>query len=67
MQCNDHEKVLYASGHLEGSAANWWDAYTAAHADADAITWEEFRSSFREHHILAGIMKLKQEEFLALK
>jgi hypothetical protein len=38
-QCNDQEKVLYASGRLEGVASDWWDAFTAAHANADAITW----------------------------
>jgi hypothetical protein len=52
---------------LEGSTADWWDAYTAAHAAAETITWEEFRNSFRSHHIPAGAMKLKQKEFLALK
>ncbi|XP_072151463.1 uncharacterized protein [Setaria viridis] len=66
-QCNDREKVLYAAGRLEGAAADWWDAYTTAHANANAITWEEFRNSFRTHHIPAGVMKLKQKEFLALK
>ena len=66
-QCNDREKDLYASCRLEGSAADWWDAYTAAHANATAITWDEFKNSFREHHIPAGVMKLKQKEFLALK
>ncbi|CAN6360849.1 unnamed protein product [Urochloa humidicola] len=66
-QCNDREKVLYASGHLEGTAGDWWDAYTAAHANTDTITWQEFRNSFRNHHIPAGLMKLKKKEFLALK
>jgi hypothetical protein len=37
-QCNDREKVLYASRRLEGSASDWWDAFTAAHANADTIT-----------------------------
>jgi hypothetical protein len=37
-QCNDREKVLYALGRLEGVASNWWDAFRAAHANADAIT-----------------------------
>ena len=58
---------MYASGRLEGSAADWWDAYTAAHADANTITWDEFRKSFREHLVPAGVIKLKQKEFLALK
>jgi hypothetical protein len=38
-QCSDREKVLYASGRLEGAASDWWDAYTVAHAAADTITW----------------------------
>jgi hypothetical protein len=38
-QCNDREKVLYALGRLEGAASDWWDAFTAAHANADVITW----------------------------
>jgi hypothetical protein len=25
-QCNDCKMVLYASGHLEGLASDWWDA-----------------------------------------
>jgi len=37
--CNDREKVLYAAGILEGAASDWWDAYVAAHADANTITW----------------------------
>jgi hypothetical protein len=50
-QCNDREKVLYASGRLEGATSYWWDAYTVAHAAADTITWQEFQESFRTHHI----------------
>jgi hypothetical protein len=41
-QCSDREKVLYASGHLTGPAADWWDSYTAAHDAANNITWAEF-------------------------
>jgi hypothetical protein len=65
-QCNDWEKVLYASRRLEGAASDWWDAFTAAHANADAITWQEFQLNFRAHHIPSGIMKLKKKEFLSL-
>ena len=66
-QCTDREKVLYAAGRLEGSTSDWWDAYTAAHDDANTITWEEFRTNFHQHHIPAGVVKLKRKEFLALK
>jgi hypothetical protein len=37
-QCNDREMVLYASGRLEGLAADWWDVYTTAHAAPNTIT-----------------------------
>jgi hypothetical protein len=60
-QCNDREKVLYASGQLQGTARAWWDAYVAAHATPDTITWKEFTNSFRSHHVLPEPMKLKKE------
>jgi hypothetical protein len=66
-QCTDREKVLYASGRLTGPAADWWDSYTAAHDAADAITWAEFSTQFRNYHIPAGMIKIKKKEFLSLK
>jgi hypothetical protein len=64
-QCNDREKVLYASGRLEGATSDWWDAFTAAYANVDAITSQEFQENFHAHHIPSGIMKLKKKEFLS--
>jgi hypothetical protein len=64
-QCNDREKVLYASERLEGSVSDWWDAFIVAHANADTITWQEFQVNFHAHHIPSEIMKLKKE-FLSL-
>jgi len=66
-QCNDREKILYASGRLEGSTADWWDSYTGAHANPATITWLEFKNHFRSHHIPAGVIKLKKKDFLSLK
>jgi hypothetical protein len=65
-QCNDREKVSYASGRLKGVTSDWWDAFTAAHANADAITWQEFQKNFHAHHIPSRIMKLKKKEFVSL-
>jgi hypothetical protein len=65
-QCSDREKVLYASGHLTGLAADWWDSYVVAHDAADTITWAEFTNQFRNYHIPLGLMKIKKE-FLSLK
>jgi hypothetical protein len=66
-QCDDREKVLYAAGRLQGSAFAWWDVYTAAHAAPNTITWDEFTTNFRSHHIPSGVMKIKKKEFLSLK
>ena len=66
-QCDDREKVLYASGQLEGAALDWWDAYQFGQPDHNQITWQQFRDSFRSHHVTVGLMALKKDEFLALK
>jgi hypothetical protein len=57
---------LYASGRLKGVASDWWDAFTAAHTNADAITWQEFQVNFHTYHVPSGIMKLKKKDFLSL-
>jgi hypothetical protein len=64
-KCTDQENVLNASGHLTGPAADYWDSYCVAHVVANTITWEEFSTHFRNYHIPAGLMKIK--EFLSLK
>jgi hypothetical protein len=66
-QCDDREKVLYGPRLLRGATQSWWESYLATHAHPDAITWEEFRGSFRQYHVPAGLMTVKKEEFLALK
>jgi hypothetical protein len=65
-QCDDMEKVLNGPRLLSGVAKSWWESYLATHANPDAITWEEFRDSFHQYHVQAGLMTVK-EEFLALK
>jgi hypothetical protein len=66
-QCEDKEKVLYGPRLLRGAAQSSWESYLTAHADLEAITWEEFRDNFRQYHVPAGLMTMKKEEFLALK
>jgi hypothetical protein len=67
VQCNNHEKVLFASHQLEGPAADWWDAYIEAHEEPKSINWQEFKNSFRSHHVPLRVMKLKKKEFEHLK
>jgi hypothetical protein len=65
-QCDDMEKVLYGPRLLRGATQSWWETYLATHANPDTITLEEFRGNFRQYHVPAGLMTVK-EEFLALK
>ena len=67
VQCNNREKVLFASHQLIGPAADWWDAYVEAHEEPESINWQEFKNSFRSHHVPLGVMKLKKKEFEELK
>jgi hypothetical protein len=60
-QCNDLEKVLYASGQLQGAAQTWWESYQAAHPNnAPPVTWNDFVRDFKAHHIPDGVIELKK-------
>ena len=66
-QCDDQQKVLYASGQLQGEAQDWWESFEYGRpANSPPITWQEFRENFRSYHIPEGLIELKQEEFRAL-
>jgi hypothetical protein len=67
VQCNNREKVLFASHQLEGHTADWWDAYVEAHEEPKSINWQEFKNSFRAHHVSLRVMELKKKEFEDLK
>jgi hypothetical protein len=60
-QCMDHERVLFATHQLFGTAANWWETYYNTHADVESITWNEFKAHFCNHYVPRGTMKLKKE------
>jgi len=49
-----------------GTARIWWDNYRAMLPANHVVTWEEFRTAFRAHHIPEGLMDRKLNEFLAL-
>jgi hypothetical protein len=41
--------------------------YVEAHEELETINWQEFKNSFRTHHVPLGVMKLKKKEFEDLK
>ena len=66
-QCTEREKIVFATHQLYGPAADWWDAHSTLHPNAEAITWNEFKTSFRAHFVPAGLIRLKKREFHDLK
>jgi hypothetical protein len=61
VQCNNKEKVLFASHQLEGPVADWWDAYVEAHEEPESINWQEFKNSFCSHHVSFGGDEAQEE------
>src|SRR4051812_32431822 len=62
----DGDKVNYVAYHLEGVASSWWENYLNVRPAGPPTTWNEFCTSFREHHIPKGLMDRKREEFYNL-
>jgi hypothetical protein len=64
--CSEANKALFAAQQLRGNARIWWDHYYAMQPEGHVVTWEEFRTAFRVHHIPEGLIERKLNEFLAL-
>jgi hypothetical protein len=59
-------KVRFATQLLRGPARTWWDHFITMLLVDHVVEWREFKAAFRGHHIPAGIMDHKLNEFLAL-
>jgi hypothetical protein len=64
--CSEANKALFAAQQLRGTARIRWDHYYAMQPEGHVVTWEEFRTAFRVHHIPEGLIERKLNEFLAL-
>jgi hypothetical protein len=64
--CSEANKALFAAQQLHGTTRIWWDHYYAMQPEGHVVTWEEFRTAFRVHHIPEGLIERKLNEFLAL-
>jgi hypothetical protein len=60
-QCSKREKVLFTTHQLFGTTANWWETYCNTHLNANAISWNEFKTRFRTHYVPHGTLELKKE------
>jgi hypothetical protein len=64
--CSDVAKVRFATQQLRGPARTWWDHFLAMQPVDHVVEGREFKAAFKGHHIPAGIMDRKLNEFLAL-
>jgi hypothetical protein len=64
--CSDENKTLFAAQQLRGTARLWWDHFHAMQPTDHVVTWDEFRTAFRVHHIPEGLIERKLNEFLNL-
>jgi hypothetical protein len=64
--CSDVAKVRFATQQLRGPARTWWDHFLAMQPIDHVVEWGEFKAAFQGHHIPAGIMDHKLNEFLSL-
>jgi hypothetical protein len=62
----DGTKARFATQQLRGPARTWCDHFRAMLPAGHEVSWEEFKTTFRGHHIPAGILDRKLNEFLAL-
>jgi hypothetical protein len=64
--CSDVAKVRIATQQLRGPAQTWWDHFPAMQPIDHVVEWGEFKAAFWGHHIPAGIMDRKLNEFMPL-
>jgi hypothetical protein len=64
--CPDDANARFAAQQLHGPARTWWDHFCAMLPTDREVSWEEFKTTFRRHHIPARILDRKLNEFLAL-
>ena len=50
---------------MRGAALDWWESHPVQ--VRESLTWLQFSERFCSHNVPAGVMKMKQKEFLALK
>jgi hypothetical protein len=67
LHCTEVHKTLFAAQQLRGDARAWWANYAATHPKDYQMSWTEFRSAFRTHYILLGVMRRTHQEFIDLK
>jgi hypothetical protein len=58
---------LFTTQQLRGPMSAWWANFTATIQDGHPVSWADFRTTFCGHHIPAGLITRKLQEFLHLQ
>jgi hypothetical protein len=53
--------------YLRGPALLWWDHFKMMQPNGHEITWAEFKTAFKNHHIPKGMVERKLNELLNLR
>jgi hypothetical protein len=64
--CPDDTKARFTAQQLRVPAQTWWENFRAMLPADHEVSLEKFKTAFREHHIPAGILDRKLNEFLTL-
>jgi hypothetical protein len=64
LHCTEVQKTHFAAQQSRGDASEWWANYATTRPVDYQVPWTEFRSAFCVHHILAGVMRKKHQEFM---
>jgi hypothetical protein len=67
LHCTEFQKTLFAAQQLRGLVSACWANFTTTIQDGYQVLWAKFRMAFRGHHIPAGLMAHKLQEFLHLQ
>jgi hypothetical protein len=67
LPCSEERKVKVAAMYLRGPALLWWDHFKLMQPNGHEITWAEFKTTFKNHHIPKGVVERKLNELLKLR
>jgi hypothetical protein len=67
LHCTEIQKTLFTAQQLHGPASACWANFTTTIQDGHQVSWAEFCTAFRGHHIPTGLMARKLQEFLHLQ
>jgi hypothetical protein len=67
--CDPADRVAYATGQFWGRAKDWWDVIIGEKGVdvITAMTWEEFKGPFLNHHCPPAVINRIKEEFMQLR